>query len=208
MPSSAKDERVTMTNSQADVMSAVELEQSVAASLESESLDPELAEAVTVATEKLQGRQRRILASIWIPRSVEQVWNILTDYEHLADFIPNLTESRLLPSENGTIRLEQIGAQCWLNLKFCARVVLQMEETFPQAIAFAMVEGDFKEFHGAWQLETEEREGQAGTLLHYSVEILPRRTMPIGLVEKHLSRNLIMNMAAIFQQSVQRFAVA
>lgn len=192
-----------MTHSSADVLPEVEPIPPVPA-----SLDPELVESVKVDTERLHGRQRRVLASIWIPRSVEQVWSILTDYDHLADFIPNLTESRQLPSDDGAIHLEQIGSQCWLNLKFCARVVLRMEELFPQAIHFAMLEGDFKEFQGSWQLTDEVREGQAGTLLHYTVEILPRLTMPIALVERHLCHNLTVNLAAIFQQSVQRFVVS
>ncbi len=97
-------------------------------------LDPGILETVTVTSEKLQGRQRRITAQIAIPQTIENVWHVLTDYEHLADFIPNLAKSRRLPDEDGKIRIEQIGSQCLFNLKFCARVVLQMQEQFPQRI--------------------------------------------------------------------------
>ena len=86
---------------------------------------------VDISTEKRPSRERRILASVTIPKPIDQVWNVITDYEHLADFVPNLTSSKLIPNEEGRIRLEQIGAQCFLKFKFCARVVLDMTETFP-----------------------------------------------------------------------------
>ena len=35
-------------------------------------------------------RERRIKAEISVNADTESVWNALTDYEHLADFIPNL----------------------------------------------------------------------------------------------------------------------
>lgn len=35
-------------------------------------------------------RERRIKARILVDADVEAVWSVLTDYERLADFIPNL----------------------------------------------------------------------------------------------------------------------
>lgn len=35
-------------------------------------------------------RERRVKAEISINADINSVWNALTDYEHLADFIPNL----------------------------------------------------------------------------------------------------------------------
>ncbi|GAB2216384.1 hypothetical protein Droror1_Dr00024157 [Drosera rotundifolia] len=37
--------------------------------------------------------KRRIRAEIKVNANVESVWNVLTDYERLADFIPNLVYS-------------------------------------------------------------------------------------------------------------------
>lgn len=165
-------------------------------------IDPQILETVTVTAEKLQGRQRRITAQISIPQAIETVWQVLTDYEHLADFIPNLAKSRRLPDEDGQIRIEQIGAQCLFNLKFCARVVLQMQEQFPQQIGFEMVEGDFKGFNGAWKLAETSVDGQSGTLLTYELMVLPRLTMPIGLIEKRLCHDMAVNLSAIYQRTL------
>lgn len=152
--------------------------------------------ALEIATEKLQGRQRRILAAISIPCSVEQVWQVLTDYEHLADFVPNLTVSRRLETSGSETLLEQVGAQCFLNVKFCARVVLNMVEQFPHQIGFTMVEGDFKSFEGSWKLRPDDSSFNA-TRLTYEVNICPPKAIPAVLIERHLRHDLTQNLHAI-----------
>lgn len=156
---------------------------------------------VCITTEKLEGRQRRLLAEIHIPFSLEQVWRVLTDYDHLADFVPNLATSQRMPHPSGGIRLEQIGTQCFLNVKVCARVVLDMVEAFPHELGFAMVEGDFRKFEGAWRLEAAEVEGVPGTRLSYDLTLLPPRAMPIGLIERHIRRDLLQNLNAIYERT-------
>jgi ribosome-associated toxin RatA of RatAB toxin-antitoxin module len=166
-----------------------------------------LIEGVEVETERLEGRQRRISAKVQIPYSAEQVWQILTDYEKLADFIPNLSKSRQIPHPQGGIRLEQVGTQCLLNFKFCARVVLDMAESFPQRLDFKMVEGDFKSFSGSWQLHPVLLGSQPGTELCYSVLVLPRLAMPVGVIERRLSTNLAVNLAAIRERANELFGL-
>ncbi|MGF1523768.1 MAG: SRPBCC family protein [Leptolyngbyaceae cyanobacterium] len=154
---------------------------------------------LAITAEKLQGRSRRICASISIPCSVEHLWYVLTDYENLADFIPNLTSSRRLEnSESGTL-LEQVGSQCFLNIKFCARVVLNMVEQFPHHLGFTMVEGDFKAFEGMWKLEPID---DGVTNLIYELTVCPPRAIPVLLIERHLCRDLTQNLQAIRQQAM------
>lgn len=156
---------------------------------------------VEISTEKRPGRERRILASILIPQPVEQVWQVVTDYERLADFVPSLTSSKLLPNSEGRIRLEQIGAQCFLRVKFCARVVLDMTEHFPHKVSFSMQEGDFKQFEGAWQLEP--TDNTQATRLSYDLFVKAPLAMPTALIEHHIRHNLIVNMLAIRQRSLE-----
>lgn len=160
-----------------------------------------LAADVQIQTEQLEGRQRRISATIHIPQPSEKVWQILTDYDRLADFIPNLAKSRRIEHPNGGIRIEQVGTESLLRLKFCARVVLDMVEQFPHRLDFRMVEGDFKTFMGSWELQPVPLNGQPGTDLSYTVVVLPPRTMPIGLIERRLSRGLVLNLTAIRQRA-------
>lgn len=161
---------------------------------------------VEISTEKLDGRRRRILAAIHIPFELAQVWQVLTDYEHLAEFIPNLVRSQRLEHPDGGIRLEQVGSQCFLNIKFCARVVLDMVECFPKELCFSMVEGDFRQFEGVWRLEPIVASAGSATRLVYELLVLPPRAMPAGLIERHICHNLAENLLAIRDRTTQLFA--
>jgi len=160
---------------------------------------------VEISTEKRPAKERRILATITIPQPIEQVWQVITDYERLADFVPNLTSSKLVSNSEGRIRLEQIGSQCFLKFKFCARVVLDMTENFPYELGFAMKEGDFKQFEGAWKLQstTDEQSGQPITQLSYDLSVKPPRAMPATLIEHHICHNLTLNLLAIRQRALE-----
>ncbi|MEA5620499.1 SRPBCC family protein [Cronbergia sp. UHCC 0137] len=152
---------------------------------------------VEIQIEKLAERQRQISATIKIPHPPETIWKILTNYEALVDFIPNLAKSTLLEHPNGGIRLEQVGTQRLLNINFCARVVLDLEELFPKLINFRMVEGDFKGFSGSWCLEPYSQ----GTILCYTIQVWPKLTMPVSIIENRLTKDLQLNLIAICQRA-------
>lgn len=156
--------------------------------------------SVIVEVEKIAERQRQITAKVQIPQPVEQVWQVLTNYEALVDFVPNLAKSCLLEHPNGGIRLEQVGSQRLLNFNFCARVILDLQERFPKEISFQMVEGDFKGFSGSWNLEPYTLGEQTGTNLCYTIQIWPKLIMPVAIIEHRLSSNLRANLLAIYQR--------
>jgi ribosome-associated toxin RatA of RatAB toxin-antitoxin module len=163
-------------------------------------IDPELLQDVEVSTQQLDGRQRQIDAKIQIPYPVDRIWQVLTDYEALADFIPNLAKSERLAHPQGGIRLEQVGTQRVLRFNFSARVVLDMEECFPNEIRFKMVEGDFKAFSGCWCLQPLASADAPLTNLCYTVVILPKRFMPISVIECRLQKDMAVNLLAIRQR--------
>ena len=161
-------------------------------------LDPAaLLKDISLKIEKLEGRQRQIQAQINLPYTMEQVWQVLTDYESLAEFVPNLVKSQRLNHPEGKIRIEQIGVQNALFLNFSARVVLDMEENFPHALRFQMVEGDFKDFSGCWNLQQWLHSKTPGTRLTYTLIIWPKRTMPVIAIERRLGSDLPYNLLAI-----------
>ncbi|MEH2179579.1 SRPBCC family protein [Nostoc sp.] len=164
------------------------------------NLEGDLPAKVEVKIEKIAERQRQISAKIQIPHPMEQIWKVLTNYEALPDFIPNLAKSCLIEHPNGGIRLEQVGSQRLLNFNFCARVILDLEECFPKAINFRMVEGDFKGFSGSWCLEPYSFDEYLGTNLSYTIQVWPKLTMPVGIIENRLSKDLRLNLSAIYQR--------
>lgn len=159
-----------------------------------------LLDTIEVQVEQLSPRQRQISAKIPISQAIEPIWRVLTDYEALADFIPNLSKSQRLEHPTGGIRLEQIGTQRLLRLNFSARVVLDLEEKYPYEINFNLVEGDLKDFSGTWRLQPDDQSEQVVTNLFYTVCVLPKRTMPVSIIERRLSNDLRLNLLAIRQR--------
>ena len=171
----------------------------ILSSLSSQELSS-LLDTIEVQVEQVSSRQRQISAKIPISQATEQVWQVLTDYEALADFIPNLSKSQRLEHPTGGIRLEQIGTQRLLRFNFSARVVLDLEEKYPDEITFNLVEGDLKDFSGSWRLQPDCQSEQVVTNLFYTVCVLPKRTMPISIIERRLSNDLRLNLLAIRQR--------
>jgi ribosome-associated toxin RatA of RatAB toxin-antitoxin module len=163
----------------------------VAEGLETSSSD------VLLTISKMAGRQRRIEATIYLPHAIEKVWDVLTDYEALADFIPNLAKSCRVPHPEGGIRVEQVGTQNLKIVTFSARVVLDMVEEYPSALRFAMVEGDFKSFSGAWLLQPISEGDGGGTRLTYVLEVWAKATIPVIAIEQRLKKDLPQNLYAI-----------
>jgi len=76
---------------------------------EVEELDSLVEEdGVYIEVTKLEKNSRRIESRISIDASLDSIWNILTDYERLADFIPGLALSKLIQKGPNFARLLQV----------------------------------------------------------------------------------------------------
>lgn len=173
--------------------------------LESETLnsaaDPAILQAVKIYIEQLQGRQRRVFAQIQIPYPLEQVWQVLTDYEALAEFMPSMTQSRRLDHPTGGIRVEQFRTKSFMGMKISDRSVFDVEENFPDEIHYQLIEGDLKAFSGHWRLAPwEQSDEKAGVDLLYNFSVLPKRIFPLALVEHVLSHDVPASLLAIRQR--------
>ena len=72
--------------------------------------------------ERMPDGVRRLAAQLLTPVSADQIWTVLTDYDQLSAFIPNLASSRLLRRDGNTVHLQQEGCQQFLGMKFSASV--------------------------------------------------------------------------------------
>lgn len=64
---------------------------------------------VEIEIENTGKNSRRIQSKVAVQASLQTVWEILTDYEGLADFIPGLAVSQLLEKRENFARLFQVG---------------------------------------------------------------------------------------------------
>jgi len=151
-----------------------------------------------VIIEKPSRNQRTIISGLLICAEMKSVWDLLTDYEHLADFIPNLAVSKLRYHPQGGIRLEQEGFQAVLGFRFRASVTLDMYESYSDdkaEIGFSLAESqDFDVFEGSWLMYPWKR---SWTHLIYQVTVQPKRFVPVQAVEWRIREDVPANLRSI-----------
>ncbi|XP_057791568.1 uncharacterized protein LOC131008640 [Salvia miltiorrhiza] len=163
---------------------------------------------VSCEVEVISWRERRIRAEISVNADVESVWSALTDYERLADFIPNLVRSGRIPCPYpGRIWLEQRGLQRALYWHIEARVVLDLQELVNsennRELHFSMVDGDFKKFEGKWSVKSQK--GSPTAILGYEVNVIPRFSFPAIFLERIIRSDLPVNLLALACRSESNF---
>tara|TARA_B100002052_G_scaffold247613_1_gene234100 strand:- start:157 stop:717 length:561 start_codon:yes stop_codon:yes gene_type:complete len=160
------------------------------------------AEPIEQEIERLPEATRRLAAQLILPVDLDAVWHVLTDYDHLTHFIPNLVSSKVLQRNGFDVVLEQEGSQRFAGLRFTAKVTLELRERRPDGMLdFRMVSGDFRRFEGAWFLCPDPN---GGVRLRYEVLIQACRGMPIGLIEQRLKEDLSSNLRAVAAEALRR----
>ncbi|ESW31886.1 hypothetical protein PHAVU_002G276400 [Phaseolus vulgaris] len=165
-----------------------------------EEENEEVEREVQCEVQVVSWRERRVKAEISVSADIESIWNALTDYEHLADFIPNLVWSGKIPCPYpGRIWLEQRGFQRSMYWHIEARVVLDLQEfvnsAWDRELHFSMVDGDFKKFEGKWSVKSGTR--SSSTNVSYEVNVIPRFNFPAIFLERIIRSDLPVNLRAL-----------
>ncbi|XP_041022083.1 uncharacterized protein LOC121263320, partial [Juglans microcarpa x Juglans regia] len=203
-----------------DYSSSLEEKEAGEGEEEEEEEKSEPRDGLCIEIEKLGKNTRRIRSRIAIDAPLHTIWNILTDYERLSDFIPGLALSQLLQKTHNYARLFQIGQQnLAFGLKFNAKGIVDCYEkeleSLPSGqkrdIEFKMVEGDFQLFEGKWSIEQsnsgrdEDSDSlvlqQFYTTLSYLVDVKPKLWLPVRLVEGRLCKEIKLNLMSIREEA-------
>ena len=158
--------------------------------------------AIEQTMERLPQGVRRLAVHLRTAIPVSVLWEVLTDYDHLDRFIPNLSTSELVLRDGATVRVLQVGSQQLLGLRFSAQVLLELQEVLQDGLLrFRMLKGDFRRFEGSWQM----RELPDGSSLIYELTVQGCLGMPIGLIEERLRDDLSSNLHAVEQEARRRW---
>lgn len=93
-----------------------------------------------------------IRAFVDVPVDGRLAWTVLTDYDRLADFVPDMHISRRISKPGEPTRVHQRGEKTWLVLDTPFEVVLLMHETPYTRIHFRQLSGTLKDMYGEWRL--------------------------------------------------------
>ena len=150
--------------------------------------------------EKLSGGTRRLVAQLTTSASFDSLWKVLTDYDRLNIYIPNLLSSKKIYQKNNTGHLKQVGAQDFLGMKFSAEVTIDLfEDRELGLLKFNLIEGDFRKFEGSWKIQNIKNTSKNSLI--YDLTVQGCQWMPIGMIEKRLKKDLSENLIAVDRQA-------
>ena len=150
--------------------------------------------------EKLSGGTRRLAAQLTTSASFDSLWNVLTDYDRLNLYIPNLLSSQKIYHKDNNVKLKQVGAQDFLGMKFSAEVTIDLfEDKKLGLLKFNLIKGDFRKFEGSWKIQ--HIKDSSNNSLIYDLTVQGCQWMPIGMIEKRLKKDLSENLIAVDKQA-------
>lgn len=151
--------------------------------------------------ERLPHGKRRLAAQLRLQSDPSWVWSVITDYDNLHRFIPNLEHSRVIWRREGQAGVEQVGTQLLCGLRFSARVTLELTENREAGrLLFRMIQGDFRCFEGEWRVGSD----NTSSWLFYDLLVQGKPGMPIGLIEQRLQHDLANNLRGVQQEALKR----
>ncbi len=125
----------------------------------------------------IQGDVVRVAAELGVSASARELWDVLTDFEHLPRFISNITSSKVLFREGNVVRVSQTGKTSIGPFTFEFQSVRELILTPFERFESRMLSGNMKRFHGITQIETAE----GRTRLRYKSEAVPDTSLPLSL---------------------------
>jgi ribosome-associated toxin RatA of RatAB toxin-antitoxin module len=110
------------------------------------------ADAVQVQARR-QGDAVQVQAQATVKAPHALIWKTLTDYDHMAEFVPGIRSSRVLERHGATTTVEQVGsAHLWF-FSFTIDVVVETTEQPPHLIGIRVLKGNLKQLNGGYRLE-------------------------------------------------------
>jgi len=93
-----------------------------------------------------------VVCRVSLDAPLELVWQTLTDYSRLAEFIPGMRRSRVVERRGAVTVVEQSGVAGFLFLTFPIEVTLASTERPPHALDVILLKGNLKRLDGGYRI--------------------------------------------------------
>lgn len=94
-----------------------------------------------------------VSAKLTVNAGVQRSWKVLTDYDALAGFVPNLSRSQVTASNGNDRVVAQNGYAKFLFIRQPIDLILHVTEQPMQAIDIRLVSGNMREYQARWELQ-------------------------------------------------------
>ncbi|HEX7985286.1 MAG TPA: SRPBCC family protein [Duganella sp.] len=130
-------------------------------------------------------------ATATVAAPLPKVWRILTSYERMSEFVPDLESCKVLSRNGNEVIIEQFGVARFLFMSRTIHLIVRATEQPMSSIDISLISGDMKHYESRWELIPVPETG--GTKIVYSGRLLPNFYVP-GILGANMIRSDIEHM--------------
>jgi len=131
-----------------------------------------------------------------------KVWRILTSYERMAEFVPDMESCKILSRNGNEVILEQFGVARFLFMSKAIHLIVRVTEQPMSSIDISLISGDMKHYESHWELIPVPETG--GTRIVYSGKMIPNFYVPGILGSKMIRSDIERMMNAVLARIDRR----
>jgi hypothetical protein len=166
---------------------------------------PAVAFAQTIEV-RVEKRDEQVVVDVQATVAVDarHAWAVLTDYDHMAQFVTNLKDSAVVARQGNSWQVEQTGeaGPSFLHFKFYSLRAVELDPG--REIRSKLIRGDFKSFEFTTRLS--ERGGE--TVIVHHGEYEPTRWVPPGIGPALIKAETIKQYRELTAEMLRRQALA
>jgi len=134
------------------------------------------------------------------PVPLNVAWDVLTDFDNMGRWVPNLKESKGTATDPNTVTVEQQGVAKFGIFSFPYTSVRQMQLDPKKTVKATQIKGSMRELQSLMTLTPD----GSGTRLNYHLELVPQGPAALVLSKDFLDHELREQFAAIIGEMVRR----
>nr|WP_286159187.1 SRPBCC family protein [Janthinobacterium sp. HH01] len=131
-----------------------------------------------------------------------KVWRILTGYERMAEFVPDMESCKVLSRNGNEVIVEQFGVARFLFMTKSIHLIVRATEQPMSSIDISLISGDMKHYESHWELIPVPETG--GTKVVYSGKLIPNFYVPGILGAKMIRGDIERMMGAVLARLDRR----
>jgi ribosome-associated toxin RatA of RatAB toxin-antitoxin module len=147
-------------------------------------------------------RMYEVDATGTVAAPLTKVWRILTGYERMAEFVPDLESCKVLSRNGNEVIIEQFGVARFLFMSKSIHLIVRATEQPMSSIDISLISGDMKHYESHWELIPVPETG--GTKVVYSGRLIPNFYVPGILGAKMIRGDIERMMGAVLARLDRR----
>jgi ribosome-associated toxin RatA of RatAB toxin-antitoxin module len=159
--------------------------------------------AIETRTER-HGEYITVNASAMMQVDARIAWEVLSDYDNLAQFIPDMKTSRVVSRDGNRVLVEQKGEFGFFFYRQPVDVMLEVVEEPRRRIDARRISGNIRDLETRYDLEA----SGAGVKLHYAGRFIPEFSVPPLFGMPMVRRVVERRFRAMVEEIVRRDALA